>query len=252
MRGNAHKAWRAGWNVVRMNMRNCCDTESISTTLYHSGFSGDIQAVAQFFAARHNLTQMAWVGYSMGANLVLKAAGENSPPWLRAVVGVSPVVDLSPSADALHNPRNRGYEWNFLRNMLNRYRRKSALFPGQFSLANCKRVNSIRTYDEYIVAPNCGFAGADDYYYRVAAARVIDRIAVPTLLLHALDDPFIRFLPDTREKIQTNPNIAFIETERGGHCGFLASPTEHDDGYWAESTLLNFIESAAASTEKPT
>lgn len=243
MRGNAHKAWRAGWNVIRMNMRNCGGTETISSTLYHSGLSGDVQAVAQFFAARHNLTHMAWVGYSMGGNLVLKAAGEYAPPWLHAVVGVSPVVDLSPSADALHHPRNRIYEWNFLRNMLNRYRRKAELFPGQFSLANCKRVHSIRTYDEYIVAPNCGFSGADDYYDRVAAARVIDRLAVPTLILHALDDPFIRFLTETREKIQANPHIAFIETERGGHCGFLAAATEHEDGYWAESTLLGFIQS---------
>ncbi len=248
MLGNAHKAWSAGWNVIRMNMRNCGGTESISSTLYHSGFSGDVQAVANLFAARHNLTQMAWVGYSMGGNMVLKAAGESTPPWLRAAIGVSPVVDLSPSADALHDPRNRIYEWNFLRNMLNRYRRKAELFPRQFSLANCKRVHSIRTYDEYIVAPNCGFDGADDYYHRVAAARVIDRIAVPTLILHALDDPFIRFLPDTREKIQANPNISFIETERGGHCGFLAPATQHDDGYWAESTLLGFIQSAVAST----
>ena len=250
MLGNADKAWRAGWNVIRMNMRNCGGTEMLSSTLYHSGLSGDVLAVAQFFRARFQLTAMAWVGYSMGGNMVLKAAGEygaDAPHWLRAVVGVSPVMDLQPSADALHDPRNRIYEWNFLRNMLNRYRRKAELFPGHFSLANCERVHSIRTYDEYIVAPNCGFAGADDYYDRVAAARVIDRIAVPALILHALDDPFIRLLADTREKIRANPNIAFIETECGGHCGFLSPTTECDDGYWAESTLQRFIQSTIPS-----
>ncbi len=228
MLGNAAKAWRAGWNVIRMNMRNCGGTESLSPTLYHSGLSGDVRAVAEFFAALHNLSHVAWVGYSMGGNMVLKAAGEcgnTAPHWLRAAVGVSPVLDLQPSADALHNPRNRIYEWNFLRNMLARYRRKAELLPGKFSLANCKLVRSIRTYDEYIVAPNCGFLGADDYYDRAASARVIDRIAVPTLILHALDDPFIRILPETREKIDSNPNIAFVETERGGHCAFLAPPT---------------------------
>ena len=234
-----------------MNMRNCGGTESLSPTLYHSGLSGDVRAVAEFFAALHNLSHIAWVGYSMGGNMVLKAAGEygnTAPHWLRAVVGVSPVLDLQPSADALHNPRNRIYEWNFLRNMLARYRRKAELFPGKFSLANCKLVRSIRTYDEYIVAPNCGFLGADDYYDRVASARVIDRIAVPTLILHALDDPFIRILPETREKIDSNPNIAFVETERGGHCAFLAPPTTEYDGYWAESTLQGFIQSTIAST----
>ena len=251
MLGNAEKAWRAGWNVIRMNMRNCGGTEMLSPTLYHSGLSGDVRAVAEFFADRFRLGQMAWAGYSMGGNMVLKAAGEYgdaAPAWLRAVVGVSPVLDLQPSADALHDARNRVYEWNFLRNMLARYRRKAELLPGHFSLANCKRVHSIRTYDEYIVAPNCGFLGADDYYHRAASARVIDRIAVPTLILHALDDPFIRILPETLEKIEANPHIAFVETKRGGHCGFLAAATERDDGYWAETTLQNFIRSATAST----
>jgi predicted alpha/beta-fold hydrolase len=248
MLGNAGQAWRAGWNVIRMNMRNCGGTERLAPTLYHSGLSSDVLAVAQHFVAQHGLEQMAWVGYSMGGNLVLKAAGEcgeGVPPWLRAVVGVSPVIDLAPSADALHLLRNRLYQWNFLRNMLARYRRKAALFPGRFSLANCKRVHSIRQYDEFIVSPNCGFLGADDYYHRASSARVIDRIAVPTLILHALDDPFIRILPATRATILANPHILFVETKSGGHCGFLASSSHSDDGYWAESTLHRFIESHA-------
>jgi hypothetical protein len=255
MLGNADKAWRAGWNVIRMNMRNCGGTEMLSPTLYHSGLSGDVRAVAEFFAGRFNLNQMAWAGYSMGGNMVLKAAGEygeDAPDWLRAVVGVSPVIDMQPSADALHDPRNRVYELNFLRNMLRRYRRKAELLPGRFSLANCKRVYSIRTYDEYIVAPNCGFLGADDYYYRAASARVIDRIAVPTLILHALDDPFIHILPATRDKIGANPHIAFVETQYGGHCGFLASSSKQDDGYWAEITLQGFIRSNIGSAAEMT
>ena len=255
MLGNADKAWRAGWNVIRMNMRNCGGTEMLSPTLYHSGLSGDVRAVAEFFADRFNLRHMAWAGYSMGGNMVLKAAGEygdSAPGWLRAVSGVSPVLDLAPSADALHDARNRVYEWNFLRNMLARYRRKAELLPELFSLANCKLVHSIRTYDEYIVAPNCGFGGADDYYHRAASARVIDRIAVPTLILHALDDPFIRIYPDTREKIDANPHISFIETPHGGHCGFLAAASGLDDGYWAETTLHGFIRSALLPDQEPT
>ena len=252
MLGNADKAWRAGWNVIRMNMRNCGGTETLSPTLYHSGLSGDVRAVSRFFAAQHGLAQMAWVGYSMGGNMVLKAAGEcgeNAPAWLRAVVGVSPVVDMQPSADALHELRNRIYELNFLRNMLRRYRRKAKMFPGKYSLANCRLVHSIRTYDEYIVAPNCGFSGADDYYHRAASARVIDDIAVPTLIIHALDDPFIRFLPETRDKIAANENIALVETAHGGHCGFLAAADNLDDGYWAESTLMRFIQSAMRTAQ---
>ena len=242
--GNTDKAIRAGWNVIRMNMRNCGGTEAVSPTLYHSGLSGDVAAVAEYFVAREQLRNLSLVGYSMGGNMVLKCAGEwgtESPQWLRAVVGVSPVVDLAASADALHSLRNRVYEWNFLLNMLRCYRKKSKLFPDHFPIEPSRQVSSIRAFDEYIVSPNCNFLNADDYHYRAAAARIVDRIAVPTLILHSLDDPFIRLLPETREKILANPAITLIETTHGGHCAFLSQPEGEDDGYWAEQTLIRFI-----------
>lgn len=245
MLGNAARAWRAGWNVVRMNMRNCGGTELLAPTLYHSGLSADVAAVSRCFAEQHGLTEFAWVGYSMGGNLVLKAAGEyggNAPEYLRAVAAVSPVVDLAASSDALHLKRNLVYEWNFLKNMLSRYRRKAKLFPGRFSTAHHARIRSLRSYDEYIVAPNAGFAGADDYYARAAAATVIDRIRIPTLILHALDDPFIRLTSGTRAKVLANPAITLVETAHGGHCGFLAPALDGEDGYWAEQTLFAFFQ----------
>ena len=105
--GNANKLWAAGMNVIRMNMRNCGGTEHLSPTLYHSGLSGDVRAVMDFFLRREGLEQIALVGYSMGGNLVLKLVGDlglEGPPELRASVGVSPAVDLGPSADLLHRP----------------------------------------------------------------------------------------------------------------------------------------------------
>src|SRR5580765_5558805 len=103
--GNADKIWNAGGNVIRMNMRNCSGTEALTPTLYHSGLSADVHAVMRHFIAEHQLTQVALIGYSMGGNLVLKLAGElgtSAPPQLHAVIGVSPAIDLGPSADALH------------------------------------------------------------------------------------------------------------------------------------------------------
>lgn len=244
MLGNTDKAWRAGWNVIRMNMRNCGGTEGLAPTLYHSGLSGDVLAVAKHFVAREQLRAVALVGHSMGGSMVLKCAGElgaNAPEWLRAVVGVSPAIDLAPGADALHALRNRLYEWNFLQNMLRRYRKKAKLFPGHFPMENLWRVRSIRTFDEYVVAPNCGFLGAEDYYDRAAASRVVDRIAVPTFILHAADDPFVRLLPETRAKLLANPFITFVETPHGGHCAFLAQPEGPYDGYWAEMALQRFL-----------
>src|ERR1700749_469964 len=116
VRGNAARFYAAGWNVVRMNMRNCGSTERESPTLYHSGLSGDLHAGVQHYQRARNAKRWAQVAYSMGGNLALKLAGElgeAASPLITAVAGVSPVVDLAPSADALHEPANRIYEWKF-------------------------------------------------------------------------------------------------------------------------------------------
>jgi hypothetical protein len=244
--GNANKLWRAGANIVRMNMRNCGGTEELSPTLYHSGLSSDVDAVMRFFLQRERLESVSLVGYSMGGNLVLKLAGElgsNAPRELHSVVGVSPAIDLGPSADALHQPQNRLYELRFLRNLLKRFRRKVRLFPRVFDPNRVVGIRSLRDFDDRITALYSGFLSAEDYYYRAAAARVVDRIAVPTLVLHAIDDPFVHLTPESLVALEANPNINLVQTAHGGHCAFLAEPdlAAGDDGYWAESTLLRFI-----------
>jgi uncharacterized protein len=244
--GNANKLWRAGCNVVRMNMRNCGGTEALSPTLYHSGLSNDVLAVMDFFVERYGLQSMSLIGYSMGGNLVLKLAGElgtAAPGVLRSVIGVSPAADLQPSADALHLPQNRLYELKFLHNLLRRFRRKAMLFPRAYDRNRATGIRSLREFDDRITALYSGFNSADDYYYRAAAARVLDRIAVPTLILHALDDPFVRLSAESRDKMKANPYITLVESKHGGHCAFLAQPDEASgyDGYWAEHTLLRFL-----------
>jgi predicted alpha/beta-fold hydrolase len=244
--GNSNKLWHSGCNIVRMNMRNCAGTEALTPTLYHSGFSHDVLAVMQFFIAQQHLQSISLIGYSMGGNLVLKLAGElggGAPPELHSVVGVSPAVDLGPSADALHRPQNRLYEMKFLHALLRRFRRKAALFPRAYDANRTTGIRSLREFDDRITAFYSGFSSADDYYQRAAAARVLERIAVPTMILHALDDPFVRITDESRSIIKANPNITLIETVHGGHCAFLAQPdpAHNYDGYWAEHTLLRFV-----------
>jgi hypothetical protein len=90
------------------------------------------------------------------------------------------------------------------------------------------------------VARYCGFRDADDYYYRAASARVADRIATPTLILRALDDPFVRLTAETRNTIIANPHINLIETAHGGHCAYL-SQHPGDDIHWAEATVVRYL-----------
>jgi predicted alpha/beta-fold hydrolase len=269
--GNANKLWAAGCNVVRMNMRNCGDSrywsgkqvndphgpaaldpDSICPTLYHSGLSGDVRAVARHVVRTRGLSRIAILGYSMGGNMVLKLAGElgDDPmpesyvPEIRACVAVSPAADLSASADALHRPINRIYERRFLRALERHYLHKVSLYPERYSAARAYNLNSIREFDEHVTAYYSGFRGAEDYYTRSSASQLIAKIPIPTLVLHALDDPFIRLLPETCDRLRANSNVSLIETRHGGHCAFLAdaNPNTNDDGYWAEQTALRFLQ----------
>jgi uncharacterized protein len=243
MLGIAAKGIAAGMNVVRMNQRNCGGTNALSPTLYHSGRSRDIAAVAQNLIDQDRISRFALAGFSMGGNLVLKLAGEwgrEGPSQFRAVAAVCPSVNLAASADALHVPTNRLYEYYFMWQLRRRLRVKARLFPQVFDRSRARGVTSLRDFDDKVTAYYCGFDGASDYYQRSAAANVVDRIAVPTLILHAANDPFIRILPETRQKILSNRNITFVETEDGGHCSFLAQP-DGDDGRWAERQVVEFL-----------
>lgn len=243
MLGIAEKGLAAGMNVVRMNQRNCGGTDDLAPTLYHSGRSHDVAAVAQTLIKHDRVSRLALAGFSMGGNLVLKTAGEwgsNAPPQFRAVATVCPAVDLAASADSLHSRSNRLYEIYFLWKLRRRLQGKARFFPGNYQLSRLRGVRSLREFDDKITAYYCGFEGASDYYARAAAANVLDRIVAPTLILHAANDPFIRILPDTRKKIAANRNITFIETEDGGHCSFLADANGYD-GRWAELQVIEFL-----------
>jgi len=243
MLGLAAKGIALGMNVVRFNQRNCGGTDALSPTLYHSGRSQDVARVAQHLIEHDHISRLALAGFSMGGNIVLKLAGEwgrEGPPQFRAVAAVCPSVDLAASADALHEPANRLYEYYFLWKLRRRLREKARLFPATFDPLRMKGVTSLRGFDDKVTAYYSGFAGAGDYYARAAAANVVDRIAVPALILHAANDPFIRITPQTRKKILSNPNITFHETEDGGHCSFLAE-ANGDDGHWAETHVLEFL-----------
>jgi len=242
--GTGSKAWEKGWNVVRMNVRNCGGTEKLAATLYHSGLSGDIRSVVGTLIGEERLEHLALVGFSMGGNQVLKCMGEwssEAPKEIVAAAGVSPACDLSISADALHRPGNRIYEWKFLIGLRKRMRRKAELFPGKFDVSNLKMVRSIRDFDELITARYMGFESAEDYYSKAGASRVVDRIALPTLIIHSADDPFIVMNPETEAKFEANPSITYLRTENGGHCAFLAEPNGYD-GRWAERQVIAFLD----------
>jgi uncharacterized protein len=242
MRGTAEKAFGAGFNVVRLNQRNCGGTEHLTPTLYHSGRSGDLRAVLAELVGRDGLPEIYFAGWSMGGNLVLKMAGElgdEAPKELRGVVGVNPCFDLAACVEALGQARNIVFRRHFVRRLKVRMRRKARLFSGIYSTEALKRVHSVREFDEVITARYCGFAGADDYYARSSAMHVLERIRVPTLILTAQDDPFVPFATFDRKAIRNNPDIRLVAPESGGHCGFI-SEEGGEERFWCEARVVEF------------
>jgi predicted alpha/beta-fold hydrolase len=243
MRGLADKAFRRGWNAVLLNQRNCGGTEHLTPTLYHSGLTHDPRSVIRALAASDGLTRWGVAGYSLGGNLTIKLAGElpDTPDVpVHAVAAICPTIDLDVCVRAIERRRNFAYHFNFVRNLKARMRRKDAACPGTFDLTNLDRIHSIRAFDDAYTAPSHGFGDAANYYHRASALRVADRIRVPALIVSAGDDPFVPVAQFRDAAIRDNPNVHVLLPRHGGHCGFVGQPAE-DDGYWAETSAIQFI-----------
>jgi predicted alpha/beta-fold hydrolase len=250
MKGLAAKAFARGMNVVRLNQRNCGDTEHLAAGLFHSGLTADAAFVLDELIEVDGLGAIAVAGYSLGGNLALKLAGEYgayAPSALVAIAAVSPIIEINDCTLALERPGNGLYEWNFVKDLKRRMRRKERFWPGHFDLGTLGRVKTVRAFDEAFTAPYFGFKSAEDYYYRASALRIVDRIRVPTLIITAEDDPFVPAAPFRDPKLTGNPHIDLRVLAHGGHCGFVAPAGATDDGYWAEREIVAFVEGHAAA-----
>jgi predicted alpha/beta-fold hydrolase len=249
MLGTAEKAWIAGFNVVRLNQRNCGGTEALTATLYNSGLSGDICAVIEELIARDGFSRIFAAGFSMGGNLVLKMAGElasGGPPEIAGIVAVAPVFDLAACAGALEEPQNFIYERHFVRKLKARMRRKAQLFPGRFPVDGMGHIRSVRDFDEAITAPYCGYEGASDYYARASARKLLASIARPTLIVTAQDDPFVPFTTFADPALRENRHITLVAPANGGHCAFI-SQQPGEERFWVEARIVEFCQAAIAA-----
>ena len=244
MRGIASKAFERGMNVVRLNQRNCGDTEHLSAGLFHSGLTHDAKHVISELIAVDGLTAIAVAGYSLGGNLALKLAaeyGDQPPQQLLGVVAVSPIIEIGECVQALERRGNLLYQWNFVKDLKRRMRRKHKFWPGRFDMERLPSIRTVREFDEVYTAPHFGFSGADDYYHRASAMRIIDRIRVPTLIITAEDDPFVPSTPFRDPRVVGNRHIELALCEHGGHCGFVGPAAGDFDGYWAEKEIVEFV-----------
>jgi len=265
MLSTAHKAFVRGFNVIRMNLRSCGGTEHLAEKTYHGGLTEDLRFVVSELIEHDGLARLFLVGFSLGGNLVLKLAGEygdDAPKEVIACGAVSPSVDLQASAQLIMKRSNWLYHRDFVHRLKQRAERNRKLFSKQWDRGELRRIRTIREFDDQFTARAHGFNGVDDYYNQSSSLRVIERIQIPTLIIHAEDDPFIPFAPLRNPAVTENPNILLIATERGGHVAFISAKpqqlnyklddtetsvlsTQHsalpaEDRFWAENRVIEF------------
>jgi predicted alpha/beta-fold hydrolase len=246
--GIAEKAYQRGFHVVRLNQRNCGGTEQLTPTLYNSAMSGDYQAVLEELSNGDGFSQVLFVGYSMGGNLVTKMAGEyggEAPRALRGICTICPAIDLAASADALETRENYFYQRWFVKGLMARYARKVALFPQIYSRDALGKIRTVREFDDAITAPCFGYRDAQEYYEAAGARKVVARVRVPMLMITAQDDPFVPYESFLAALVEENPAIRFVAPGRGGHCGFI-SRHGGAERFWAEERVVDFCEALRA------
>ena len=234
-----------GVRAVGFNMRGCSGEPNRTHRAYHAGAIDDVRAGLDHVAARCPGVPIGAIGFSMGGNQVLKLLGElgdAAPEWLRAAVAVSVPFDLARCVDHLAVGLNRGYSRYFLRSLLGKLRDRTELLRPHCDVEAGLRVRTIRAYDHLVTAPLHGFAGADAYYEAAVCTPALEGIARPTLVLQALDDPFMPTGTVPVERLRRHASIEARLTRHGGHVGFLRwRRSLRRPELWAEATAARWL-----------
>ncbi len=239
IRGMTSSLTQAGWDVLAWSYRGCSGTSNRLLRSYHSGETGDLRFLVGHAACHYE--NIALVGFSLGGNVTLKYAGEApAHPAVSAVIGISAPVDLGSSALALdERTANRIYQRRFLKTLLQKASGKSRRFPHLLHPSIPERIHNIVEFDEHVTAPLHGFTGAADYYQRASALPLLGKIAIPALLLNALNDPLLDSSSFPSTVAALSPGFILETPAHGGHLGFHDFANRYQP--WHERRAIAFL-----------
>jgi predicted alpha/beta-fold hydrolase len=243
--GVTEKAIARQMNVIRVNMRNCGNSMHLTPTLYDSGMSQDLISLVRQLKVVDRLPNIFLVGWSMGGNVVLKAAAEmakSGPDLLSGVCVTSPSLDLVSCIKNIDQGLNKLYDQRFVSSLKDLIRKKSKLFPGMYDISRLDEIKTMSQFDAFYTAPCGGYGTAAEYYKNASALPIVPNICVPTQIVQAQDDPLIPFAPFESDNLKT-PYISMLVTKHGGHVGFVnANDEKESDRFWAENRVVNFCQ----------
>lgn len=244
MNGFAFKAAQEGWTSFLPNLYNT-NSDVDRPRIFHAGASQPAREAILDLVERCRVRRLGLIGVSMGANILLKMLGEwgdEAPSCLECAAAISPLCDLSSSWSLMEQPRNRLYQIYFTRRLRQLVSDRSQLLKDHLDLEAALKVRSIREFDEHVTAPLAGFQDAFHYYREVSSSRLLHGIRVPTLILHAKDDPFLPWQPLDSPQAHDNPALSVHFSPTGGHLGFLEEDSLGDvDRCWAENRVMDYM-----------
>jgi predicted alpha/beta-fold hydrolase len=243
----ARRLLRQGIRVVRVNLRGAGSGFGLARGIYHAGRSDDLREVVNWLEARLPNSPIGLIGFSLGANLVLKLAAEAAANPLRGldcVLAANPPIDLAASARLMLRRENRLYDWNFVRWLRSMVWRLHARFP-ELGRPSLEGVKTIYQFDDRYTAPRNGFGSADNYYALCSLVTSLAHIRVPGLIVHAMDDPFVAHEPLRRGA--RAPQVAVELVQHGGHLGYLSRHNWQGDRHWLDARLAVWLRTRWAS-----
>ena len=243
----ARKFFHMGLRSIRVNFRGCGSGKGLARGIYHSGCSGDVQAVLENMKTIYPKSPMLLMGFSLGANVALKLGGElgaRGKEFLQGIIAVSPPADLINSAKRFLLPENRLYERYFLRMLLHGVRHLHQKFQ-DVPMPNALPPNmNIGDFDDLYVAPRTNFPSALDYYRECSSKYLIHKIKVSTKILFSEDDPLIS--STSLDHLILPSNIHIYKTKFGGHIGYIGQNIFRDFR-WMDNQVIGWVESSIRS-----
>lgn len=241
IRGLAATLAASGWSVVAMNMRGAGGRPNRRPRTYHSGHTEDLDFLLGELARRHPRVPVCAAGFSLGGNLLLKWLGEHpGTPLLHAAVAVSVPMVLEESARRMNSGLSRLYQRRLVTSLQRSVVERLHLFRGRGNIPVALEASGFREFDEHLTAPLNGFEGANDYYTRCSSRGFLHRITVPTLIVQALDDPFMTtaVVPGADE---LSDRVCLELHSHGGHVGFVGGALPGRTRYWLDGRIYDFF-----------
>ena len=239
---------RRGMRAIGMNFRSCSGRPNRLPRFYHSGDTGDLAFLLEVLGDRFPDRRLGAMGFSLGGNVLLRYLGDVStgaPAELRAAVAISVPFDLREGTRRLEERRmGRVYTHYFLRSLRRKALAKQEILGDVLDLERVMAARTLREFDDAATAPLHGFRDAWEYYELASSAPVLPRIRVPTLLLHALDDPFLPPEAVPVDAARESPWLLGVFPPLGGHVGFVEDGSPLHPRFWAESEGARYLSEA--------